>query len=282
MISFLNPGAGNLTSVHLASLAATPATARKAFFALDFDGVICDSAAETGASAWKAAERFWPGRFPSPAPTEYIQAFRAARPYLETGYQAIPIIKMLRDGLPPEAMATGFNERVNAIMAEIGQNKSAMVHAFGDTRDQWIKADLDDWISWHGIYPGVLEALQKVLDDGQHLRILTTKQERFVSAILSAHGVDFPADHIWGLERRKSKEDQLARLLADGDNDVYFIEDRLETLLRVEARDDLRAVRLYYADWGYGTSDHLAAARSNDRITVLSLSDFPRFLAGIA
>ena len=246
MISFLNPGAGNLTSVHLASLAATPATARKAFFALDFDGVICDSAAETGASAWKAAERFWPGRFPSRRRqnTSGLPSSQAVPGNRLSGHTDH---KNAHDGLPPEAMATGFNERVNAIMAEIGQNKSAMVHAFGDTRDQWIKADLDDWISWHGIYPGVLEALQKVLDDGQHLRILTTKQERFVSAILSAHGVDFPADHIWGLERRESKEDQLARLLADGDNDVYFIEDRLETLLRVEARDDLRAVRLYWA-----------------------------------
>ncbi|HQL86672.1 MAG TPA: HAD family hydrolase [Lentisphaeria bacterium] len=282
MISILDSGAGNLASVHLATLAVAPATTRKAFFALDFDGVICDSAAETGASAWKAAERFWPGRFPSPAPTKYIQAFRAARPYLETGYQAIPFIKMLRDGLPPQALATGLDERINAVFAEIGQDKTSMVQAFGDTRDQWIKANLDDWISWHDIYPGVLEALQKVLAGGQHLRILTTKQERFVSAILSAHGVNFPADYIWGLERQESKEDQLARLLANGDNDVYFIEDRLETLRRVEARDDLRAVRLYYADWGYGTPGHLAAANADDRITVLSLGDFPRFLAGLA
>ena len=261
---------------------ASPAKARKAFFALDFDGVICDSAAETAASAWKAAEYFWPGCFPEPAPTEYIQAFRAARPYLETGYQAIPMMKMLRDGLPPETLAAGLDERVDAIMAELGQNKTSMVHAFGDTRDQWIKTDLDDWISWHGIYPGVLEAVKKVLAEGQDIRILTTKQERFVCAILAAHGVDFPADHIWGLGRQESKEDQLARLLADGDTDVYFIEDRLETLRRVEARDDLRAIRLYYADWGYGTPADLAAASSDDRVTVLSLDDFPKFLAGLA
>ncbi len=257
-----------------------PPAARKAVFALDFDGVICDSAAETAASAWKAAEHFWPGRFPDTAPDEYLQAFRLVRPYLETGYQAIPMIKMLRDGLPTEAFATRLDERVDAIMAEIGQNKTSMVHAFGNTRDEWIRADLDNWISWHDIYPGVLEALLAATAAGHDLRILTTKQERFVNAILAAHGVNIPAEYIWGLGRQESKEDQLARLLDDGSTDLYFLEDRLETLRRVEARDDLRPVRLYYADWGYGTPADLAAASSDDRITVLHLRDFPNFLAG--
>ena len=62
-----------------------------AILALDFDGVLCDSARETAVSAWRAGSGLWPEDMHGAEPPEnMIRQFTAVRPYLETGYQAIP------------------------------------------------------------------------------------------------------------------------------------------------------------------------------------------------
>ena len=67
-------------------------------YALDFDGVICDSALETGTSAWKAASQIW-NDFSTTLPTKELSAqFREIRPIMGTGYEAILIVRMLHDG----------------------------------------------------------------------------------------------------------------------------------------------------------------------------------------
>lgn len=39
------------------------AAAAKDVYALDFDGVMCDSVGESSLSAWKSAEKLWPDVF---------------------------------------------------------------------------------------------------------------------------------------------------------------------------------------------------------------------------
>ena len=68
---------------------------KSVIYALDFDGVICDSAIETGITGWKAAIQIWPDmKAPLPS-TELINQFRLARPVIETGFEAILIMRLL-------------------------------------------------------------------------------------------------------------------------------------------------------------------------------------------
>lgn len=58
-------------------------------WALDFDGVICDSCGESALSAWKAAEKLWPSVFTSEEAVakkgDIMEEMRSVRPVVETG-----------------------------------------------------------------------------------------------------------------------------------------------------------------------------------------------------
>ncbi|WP_411727104.1 hypothetical protein [Methyloglobulus sp.] len=64
-------------------------------YALDFDGVICDSAVETAITGWKAASGIL-GDIPKAVPQEMIGRFRLVRPIIETGYEAILAMRLLQ------------------------------------------------------------------------------------------------------------------------------------------------------------------------------------------
>ncbi len=251
--------------------------------ALDFDGVICDSVRETAISGWKAAHTIWPDEFPEPLPTEAdIAAFRKVRPYLETGFHSILLNKMLKEGVPFAEFQNNLQPHFNRIMEESKMDKAALIAIFGSIRDNWIKEDQNGWLASNGIYPGVAEALKTVLSTDCKVLIMTTKQERFVNAQLQYFGVDFPIENIWGLDRKRKKEELLAEQLKQHPTAIHFVEDRLETLLRVEADPALENVQLHYADWGYGTPEQLSVAANDPHIELLSLEKFNAWLTNIS
>lgn len=63
--------------------------ATKQLWALDFDGVICDSCGESALSAWRAAEGLWPEMFKADdvktQKDEIMEKMRVVRPVVETG-----------------------------------------------------------------------------------------------------------------------------------------------------------------------------------------------------
>ncbi|NLF92618.1 MAG: HAD family hydrolase [Oligosphaeraceae bacterium] len=246
--------------------------------ALDFDGVICDSAAETAASAWRCARQLWPADFPEPeAPAKAISAFCTVRPFLETGYQSILMLKMLQEKLPQEAFQKDLEHHLARLMQETALGPAELKRLFGDCRDQWIQQDLTGWLNTHRFYPGVIAALQQALSR-KEVVILTTKQERFVLQLLSGQGVDCPAAQVWGLERQPKKELALLQFLNQGAQEIIFVEDRLQTLELVASIPALDRVRLCYAPWGYGTPAELTRARQSDRVRLLTLPEFVSLL----
>ena len=78
------------------------------------------------------------------------------------------------------------------------------------------------------------------------------------------------------------REELLAAQLKAKPTTIHFVEDRLETLLRVESEPALENVKLHYADWGYGTEEHLAVAKSDPHIEVLSLDQFNAWLTNLS
>jgi len=247
-------------------------------FALDFDGVLCDSARETGVAGWRAGAQIWENwRGPEP-PEEYLDRFVQLRPYLETGYQAILLLRLIADGRRVEEIAADFSKLCRRARRASGMSRDALVRLFGETRDQWIAQEPQDWLRRHRFYPGVIETVRSVLLRAP-VFILTTKQERFVAALLGQEGVAIPDEHIFGLERKAPKEALLAALMRRPEfqrAQFHFVEDRLDTLLRIQAVPELGAVLLYLVDWGYTTREDLDRARELSRIQVI---DAARFLA---
>ncbi len=242
-------------------------------YALDFDGVICDSAIETGIAGWKAGIKIW-DEFSTPLPPEIIlNQFRKVRPIMETGYEAILIIKMLNDGDSAEAILTGFCDKKEKLIKNSNLNIDFLKKLFGETRDQWIKNDLDEWVMMNPLFNGVAEKL-KYLASQEVWYIITTKQERFVKHILNANQIQIPDDKVFGLEKKMSKEMVLLGLVEKhSQQTIYFVEDRFVALLNVINNKELTSVRLCLAAWGYNTEqDKLDAKQKN--IELIGLDEF--------
>jgi phosphoglycolate phosphatase-like HAD superfamily hydrolase len=221
--------------------------------ALDFDGVLCDSARETGITGWKAAGKLWEDMTDALPPDRLLDAYCRARPVIETGYEAILMMRLLKDGEEPDALLERFQKRLAETVARSGADTDELKRLYGAIRDRWIQEDPQGWLSLSPLYPGTAETLN-ALPSGFDCYIITTKEERFVEQLLAYHGVQFDAARIYGLDRRMQKEAVLRELMErHPGRSIDFVEDRLGTLKRLSKQPDLASVRLHIACWGYNT-----------------------------
>lgn len=242
-------------------------------YALDFDGVVCDSAVETAITGWKAASSIWQD-MPDTAPPAIVEQFREVRPIIETGYEAILIIRLMYLGKSTEAIYANYAAKVQRMLDEIHLSVDDLKQLFGETRDSWIAADRADWIAKNPLYPGVADKLRRMAA-GHLWFVITTKQERFVSKILKANDIDLPGERIFGLERKMSKPAVLKGIKAQYPGQpIYFIEDRLPSLEGVKKTPELADVKLYFALWGYNLAEDAVLAERQGFIT----RQLPEFL----
>lgn len=241
-------------------------------YALDFDGVICDSAVETGMAGWKAASQLW-SDMPAATPPAAIDQFRQVRPIIETGYEAILTMRLLFLGKSCETIYTEFTSQSRQLMQQTGVTPEQLKALFGETRDHWIANDLPNWVAMNPLFPNVQAKLQR-LAQSHTWYIVTTKQERFVEKILQANDIELAAERIFGLDRNMTKPQVLQDLLkAHPDQTIEFVEDRLPALLNVRKHPDLNPIELSFATWGYNTAvDRDSAGHLG--FTLLSLEEF--------
>ncbi|MEQ1622466.1 MAG: HAD family hydrolase [Methylococcales bacterium] len=241
-------------------------------YALDFDGVICDSAVETAITGWKAARLIWPDML-NEVPQDKIDQFRLLRPLIETGYEAILAMRLLQQGESSEAIANSYSDKVQDLLQQAQLSIADLKKLFGETRDAWIEQDLVDWVNMNPLFPGVADKLRQ-LGLTRPWLIITTKQERFVKQILKANDIELADESIFGLDRNLSKQELLSGLLQTNPaQTIVFVEDRLPTLLNVLNNEQLQSVKLIFALWGYNTAeDKVIAAQQG--ILGQELEDF--------
>lgn len=240
-------------------------------YALDFDGVICDSAIETGTAGWKVAQKLW-SDMPAIVPADLMAQFRQVRPVMETGYESILIMRLLFEGMSGENITSAFHHQMEALMIRDALTVDELKDIFGTTRDEWIASDFESWIDMNPLFDGIGDKLRQI--DADNCFIVTTKQERFVDHILSANNINFPLAQIYGLDRNLSKPQILSDLSQERpETDILFVEDRLPTLINVITDDRLDNVRLFLADWGYNTQQDRDSAANTKRIHTISLGD---------
>ena len=220
-------------------------------YALDFDGVICDSAIETSITGWKAARLLWP-KMPADISDDIVDQFKLVRPALETGFEAILIVRLLFEGVSPESLLTDFSHKMDSIVRRDQLDPAYLKQLFGEVRDNWIKDDLQHWLAMNPLFEDVNKTLKSI--EPSKCYIITTKQERFVHQIVNANNIVLDPERVFGLDRNLSKQQVLADLQQRyPENAIIFVEDRLPTLINVINDQQLSKVELYFADWGYST-----------------------------
>lgn len=247
--------------------------------ALDFDGVLCDGLVEYFQTAWRAYCQIWSASKSIPQEGLASQFYRL-RPVIETGWEMPVLIRSLLDDVPEARILADWHSVVPQYVKETGLTPAEIAAKVDQIRDEWIAADLDNWLAQHRFYPGVIERLQKTLSSSTYPVIITTKEQRFVRQLLQRQHVDLPELQVFGKEVHQPKAQTLRNLFQKFSKDttkpvkIWFIEDRLKTLQSIQTQSDMSYVRLYLADWGYNTSDDRETADQDPRLHLLSLTAF--------
>uniref|UniRef100_A0A453QIK8 Uncharacterized protein n=4 Tax=Triticinae TaxID=1648030 RepID=A0A453QIK8_AEGTS len=263
-------------------------------YALDFDGVFCDSCGESSLSAVKAAKVRWPWAFEQvdAAMEEWIvEQMHTLRPVIETGYENLLLVRLLveiqipsarkssvADGLSIQEILDNWSKLLPTLMDEWQEDRESLVDLFGRVRDDWLENDLSGWIGANRFYPGTADALKL---SSSELYIVTTKQSRFTGALLKElAGVDFPSERIYGLGTGPKVKvlQQLQEMPQHQGLTLHFVEDRLATLKNVIKEPALDKWNLYLVKWGYNTQEEREEAGAISRIQLIDLPDFSKQL----
>ncbi len=243
--------------------------------ALDFDGVLCNGLREYFQTTWRTYCQIWQPADTAP-PENLAPIFYRLRPVIETGWEMPVLIRALLQGRGEEEILQQWQAIAREIITAEGLNSKEIADKLDKTRDNWISTNLDEWLSLHEFYPGVIERLRGAISSPTKPAIVTTKEGRFARQLLEQQGIELPADSIIGKESKRPKHQTLRELLAaSGEGTcIWFIEDRMKTLLSVKQQPDLQEVKLFLADWGYNTEKERESVAEHPPIQLLSLSQF--------
>ena len=262
-------------------------------FALDFDGVVCDSEPESSISGWKHGIQLWPDVFEGrdeAAKTRTLNQLKSVRPVVETGFENTLLARALLEELPGHSVddiIANWGKLMPGLMERWKLDRGEMVSGYGAIRDDWMAADLDGWLAPNLIYPGVAEACIAAEESNAcDVYIVTTKQARFASAIMERKGkLVIPPERVFsqtvsGLPKTVVLAD-LQTASAPTARKI-FVEDKMSTLEKVCATEGLESWELFLVDWGYNTPAERDRAKANPRITLIDIDGFVAMLKDAA
>ncbi len=255
--------------------------------ALDFDGVICDSAREAFLVALRTYASFYPD-------SALLTAVRSRLGSLEGDPHSDPAYAAFLDLLPLGNRAEDFGVALLAIEGGARISDQEQYDEFYDHQDEgWRRrfhhrfyeqraALRDDhrraWLALHSVYEPLPDILSR-LASTYHLAIATAKDEASVRVLLEDFGIAplFGPGTVLDKETGVQKTDHLRHLRATLGVDfaaITFLEDKVKHLERAAAL----GVRPVLAGWGYGTPREKEVARRAG-IPVAGLDDLEQVLA---
>lgn len=129
-------------------------------YALDFDGVVCNSVGESSETALKSAAKLWSHlSADEPHDTKLLSALREVRPVIETGYEYV-LLGRLAIETDISSLTDQFVSPVlddwpalrDSLMEKWDVSKQQLVEVFGSVRDGWIENNLDSWLGANQMY----------------------------------------------------------------------------------------------------------------------------------
>jgi phosphoglycolate phosphatase-like HAD superfamily hydrolase len=238
--------------------------------ALDFDGVICDSAREAFLVALRTYRALLSPRFARGEPDEALFARFLALMPLGNGaldyaiaLSAIECGRELTDQLAYDAFRAELD--VAALRAFAKQ--------FYRERADWMRRDLVGWHAHMRPYPGICALLRRRASEVA-LAIATAKDRHSVRALLTQYGVAdlFPESAVLDKETSESKRGHVLRIAERTGvpvSEVTLVDDKLKHL------EDVAEIgaRCVLAAWGYnGERERRRAAERG--FLVCQLADF--------
>ena len=246
-----------------------------AILGFDFDGVLCNGLLEYFQTSWQAYCQVWQPDSPCP-PEALADRFYRLRPVVETGWEMPVVLRAVLRGYSDADIFQHWHTLSKDILAAEGVAATTLHQLVDGIRDRWIATDLESWLGLHSFYPGVIDRLQTILQFDLPVAIISTKEGRFIQQLLAQQGIDLTDIQIYGKEVKRPKYATIRELrhVFGPELPFWFIEDRLQALHLVQQQEDLQAIQLFLADWGYNTADEREKADRDPGIHLLSLEQF--------
>ncbi len=247
--------------------------------ALDFDGVIADSAAEAFVVALRTYRVVFGERCGFGSEAEHdAQLFARFVEGMPLGNRAEDYAVCLSaiDGGIPIADQAAYD----AFYASQGAASLRAFHRrFYKERAAWAAADPTGWLACMPPYAGIPELLRRCRDNVQ-LAIATAKDRRSVAQLLAHYGIGELFPEPWVLDkevgvRKRSHLEWLAREAGLPFAELTFVDDKLNHLEDVAEL----GVRCVLAAWGYNGAREHEAARARG-LEVCTLAQFETRLFG--
>ncbi len=248
----------------------------------DFDGVICNGLAEYFYSSRLVYQKIWQNN--SPSWQELQKQFNILRPVVETGWEMPLLLKVLTEGETVNHILNNWQEVREKAIATIdkeGITVQKLIQLLDEVRETQIRESIQDWLSLHSFYEGIIDTLKTFIDKQIKLYIVTTKSKSFTRELLEKQGIILAKNAIIGKESKCPKYETIRNIIREGKvnpEDVCFIEDRLEALELVYQQPDLQAIKLYLALWGYNTDSVKKKAQQLPYIHSISLTQFSELI----
>ncbi len=244
--------------------------------AIDFDGVICDGLAEYFETTKKTYQQIWKTNNQINL-EDFRNQFYHLRPVIETGWEMPILLRALILQTPEKNILENWSQIVENIIKSDNLERKEIAVKLDTVRDNWIKTDLNNWLKLHRFYPNISQGIQKIINQNIKIYIVSTKEGRFIEKILKQENITLPKNQIIGKESQRSKQETLKIILQENrekPENMSFIEDRIEPLLKVHQESELQGVKLYLASWGYNTEKTRKKAQEIGYINLLNLDNF--------
>ena len=238
--------------------------------ALDFDGVICDSAAECVVSAYGAyvearGDPFDP--MASDTPDHFRDGFYRMRPLIRDGRDYVMIMHLLDIGVEIEGQEEfdrALEARLPDLLGLFGvEDGPGLEAAFQKYRAGFRARDEAGWMDRNPLYGGMTRALEERGGEMGGVFVTTSKPGPVARGILEHNGFYLPEGHVLGKDMvgRSPDKNVHMRLVTEATGasypDIHFVDDQVAHL---ESAMGL-GVNCYLAAYGYTTEKQVEKAR---------------------
>ena len=254
--------------------------------ALDFDGVICDSAKECLVSSYAAfAAAKGLDYVPELAhvPERFRREFFRTRHFVRDGEDYLKSLYFIDRGVSIRSQED-FDSGSSALLAEISdfygvEGDQGLEAHFQRSRARVRERDERAWMDMNPLYGGMVDALAGRRGNLDSVYVTTSKPTGPALTILQHHGAGIPEDRILGKDkvtRTTGKNGHMARvqeLTSVPLERIHFLDDQISHLKAASAL----GVKCYLASWGYNTRQQWRAARA-EGIKVLEEEELSRWM----
>ena len=245
--------------------------------ALDFDGVICDSAGEclfTSYSYYAPIAGLAPISGLDEIPEAVREKFYRMRPFIRDGKDYMLILYFITHGIPIEVQED-FDQHSSDHLEQVCQEVEAadakeLEELFQRKRRDIRARDEPAWLGLNPLYQELEEGLLTCQDQFDRIYVTTSKPTDAVVQILAHHRIPLSEDHIYGYDKVKKEQgknghlNKVHQLTGAPFEEIHLVDDQLSHL---KAAQQLGA-NCYHASWGYTTKQQ---GQEADAVGIASL-----------